>query len=30
MKLFISFGHDQHQDFVRRIKGELEPRGVAR
>jgi tetratricopeptide (TPR) repeat protein len=27
MKLFISYGHDQHQDFVRRIKGDLERGG---
>ncbi len=27
MKLFISYGHDAHQDFVRRIKGDLESGG---
>jgi hypothetical protein len=25
MKLFVSYGHDQHQDFVRRIKRDLSP-----
>jgi TIR domain-containing protein len=27
MKLFISYGHDSHQDFVRRIKRDLEASG---
>jgi tetratricopeptide (TPR) repeat protein len=27
MKLFISYGHDQHRDFVRRLKGDLESGG---
>jgi len=29
MKLFVSYGHDKHQDFVRRIKGDLLTRGHA-